>query len=86
VQKDQLSQEKLADEIETETRRALAEGKDENMARNIAAGRVNKEFVKQAVLLEQPYYADPAKSVGQYLSEEAKGHSIIGFTYLAVGQ
>jgi elongation factor Ts len=84
--KDQLSQEKLDSEIEVEKQRAMNEGKDEKMAENIARGRVNKEFVKAAVLMEQPYYADPSKSVSQYLGEEAKGSSVNEFVYLAVGQ
>jgi len=86
VNKADLSQEKLAAEIEIETQRAINEGKDEKLAKNIATGRVNKEFVKRAVLLEQPYYIDPSKSVSQYLAEEAKGAKIVSFAYLAVGQ
>ncbi|MFY9235072.1 MAG: translation elongation factor Ts [Fimbriimonadaceae bacterium] len=85
VRKDQLSQEKLDAEIEIETQRAINEGKDEKIARNVAQGRVNKEFVKKAVLLEQPFYADAAKSVQQYLQEEAKGAEVKDFVYLAVG-
>lgn len=85
VGKDDLSQEKIDAEIEVETQRAVNEGKDEKIARNIAQGRVNKEYIKRVALLEQPFYLDPAKSVGQFLGEEAKGHSIVGFTYLTVG-
>jgi len=85
VSKDQLSQEKIDKEIEVETQRAINEGKDEKMAKNIAQGRVNKEFVKKAVLLEQPFYIDPSKSVGQYLKEEAKGANVKDFLYLSVG-
>jgi elongation factor Ts len=85
VSKDQLSQEKINKEIEVETQRAINEGKDEKMAKNIAQGRVNKEFVKKAVLLEQPFYIDPSKSVAQYLKEEAKGANITDFLYLSVG-
>lgn len=84
VSKDQLSQEKIDSEIETETRRAMAEGKPEELARNIAKGRVNKEFVKEAVLLEQPFYVDPSKSVAQFLQENG-GAKVVGFEYLAVG-
>ncbi len=84
--KEDLSQELLEREIETETKRAVAEGKDEKIARNIALGRVNKEYVKKAALLEQPFYKDPAKAVSQYLLEEAKGTKIAKFVYLAVGQ
>lgn len=86
VNKEELSQDMLAKEMETEIRRAIAEGKDEKTAENVAKGRVNKEFVKKAVLLEQVFYADNAKTVSQYLTEEGKGHAILGFTYLSVGQ
>lgn len=86
LKKEDLSQEKLAAEIEIETHRAMNEGKDEKLARNIATGRVNKEFVKRAVLTEQPFYIDPAKTVGQFLAEEAKGTNLLSFAYLAVGQ
>jgi elongation factor Ts len=84
VNKEQLSAEKIAAEIDVETKRAIAEGKDEKMAENIAKGRVNKEFVKKAVLLEQPYYADAAKSVSQHL-QESGGSKVSEFVYLAVG-
>ena len=86
VRKEDLSQEKLDAELEIQFKRAIEEGKPENIARNIAQGRVNKEFVKEVVLLEQPFYLDQNKSVGQYLAEEAKGAEIKGFIYLAVGQ
>ncbi len=86
VSKEQLPQEKIAQEIEVETQRAMNEGKPENIARNIATGRVNKEYVKRAVLLEQPYYKDPNKSVSQFLGEEAKDAKVVEFAYLAVGQ
>lgn len=86
VSKEQLSQEKLNAEIEIETKRAIEEGKKEDIARNIAQGRVNKEYIKKVVLLEQPFYIDPNKSVAQYLAEEAKGAKISSFVYLAVGQ
>lgn len=86
ISKDELSQEKLDAEIELETQRAIKEGKDEKIARNIAQGRVNKEYIKQVVLMEQPFYADQSKSVGQYLSEEAKGAKITSFAFFGVGQ
>ena len=86
LSKDELSQEKIDAEIATETQRAINEGKDPKIAENIAKGRVNKEFIKQVALLEQPFYLDPNKSVGQYLSESAKGSKVVKFEYLAVGQ
>ena len=86
LDKSELSQEKIDAEIATETQRAINEGKDAKIAENIARGRVNKEYIKQVVLLEQPFYLDPSKSVGGYLSESAKGTKIKSFVYLAVGQ
>ena len=47
---------------------------------------MNKEYIKEAVLLEQPFYTDQKKTVGQYVSEIGKGAKIAGFVYLAVGQ
>ncbi len=86
IHKEDLSQEMLDKEIEIETQRAVNEGKDEKIARNIAQGRVNKEYVKKAALMEQPFYADSSKSVAQYLAESAKGTKVTRFVYLAVGQ
>ena len=86
VKKDQLPQDKIDAEVEIEKRRAIEEGKPENIAENIAKGRVNKEYIKKAVLLEQPFYADQNKSVSQYLAESAKGNEVTNFVYLAIGQ
>jgi elongation factor Ts len=86
LKKEDLSQEKIQKEIETEIQRAINEGKDPKIAENIAKGRVNKEFIKEVVLLEQPFYADASRSVGDYLKENAKGSSISEFVYLAVGK
>ncbi|HWD38281.1 MAG TPA: translation elongation factor Ts [Fimbriimonas sp.] len=81
-----LSQASIDKEIEVETKRAIEEGKPENIAANIAKGRVNKEFITKVVLMEQLYYADQSKSVSQYLAESAKGSKVESFVYLAVGQ
>jgi len=86
VTKDQLSKDLLEKEYSIQYTRASEEGKPENIAKNIAEGRVNKEFIKEVVLLEQPFYLDQNKSVSQYLAEEAKGAKISSFIYLAVGQ
>ena len=86
VSKDQLSQTLLDSEFAVQKQRALNEGKPENIAENIARGRVNKEFIKEAVLLEQPFYKEPGKSVQQWLAEDGKGAKITAFAYLAVGQ
>lgn len=89
VRKEDLPQDVIAKEIEVETQRAINEGKPENIARNIAQGRVNKEFVKQAALLEQPYYADPHKSVSEVVAEFGKAGGgkieVVAFHYFGVG-
>lgn len=89
IAKDEVPQSKIDSEMEIEVQRALKEGKPENIAKNVAMGRINKEYLKQVVLLEQPFYADASKSVGQYLQEEAKAGggslAVKSFHYLGVG-
>jgi len=85
LSKDHLSAEAIEKEIEIEISRAINEGKDEKLARNIATGRVNKEFVKKAALFEQPFYMDPGLSVGQYITQSGSGSTVSEFVYLAVG-
>lgn len=82
--KEEVPQDIIAKELEIETQRAINEGKDANIAKNIAQGRINKEFYKRVVLLEQPFYEDPNKSVGQYLAENG-GIKVKRYVYLAVG-
>lgn len=86
LKKDDLPKDLIDKEIETETQRAINEGKDAKIAENIARGRVNKEYIKRVVLLEQPFYADQSKSVADFLKESAKGSTVVGYVYLAVGQ
>ncbi|RYG44079.1 hypothetical protein EON79_15690 [bacterium] len=86
LKKEDLSQELLAKELELETKRAIDEGKPENIAKNIAQGRVNKEYVNKVVLLEQPFYLEPGKSTSAWLGENAKGATVTKFAYLAAGQ
>jgi elongation factor Ts len=85
VSKDDLSKELLDSEYQIQYTRAIGEGKPANIAENIAKGRVNKEFIKEAVLMEQPFYADPSKTVGQYLAEEAKNTKVLSFRLIRVG-
>lgn len=90
VRKDDLSQELLASEFATEKQRAMNEGKPEEIAEKIAQGRVNKEFINQVVLLEQPFYLDPSKTVGAFVAEQSKAAGgeigVVKYHYLAVGQ
>lgn len=70
ITKDQVPQDKIEAEIEIERQRAINEGKPENIAENIAKGRVQKEWLSKVVLMEQPFYKDAAKTVGQFVKEE----------------
>ena len=45
---------------------------------------MNKEFYSRVVLLEQPFYEDPSKTVAQFLKENGDLR-IEQFVYLAVG-
>lgn len=90
VTKDQVPADVIAHELEVETQRAINEGKSPEIAKNIAQGRINKEYYKAVVLLEQPFYAELGKSAGDFVAEQAKaGNGTIkvkGFTLLAVGE
>ncbi len=89
VNKDSVPAETIDQLVQEQTKRAIEEGKPENVAKNIAQGRVNKEFFQQVVLLEMPFYADAAKTVSQYLTEESKAAGgdikVVNFLRLQVG-
>ena len=88
--KEEVPADIVTKEIEIETARAIEEGKPQNIAENIAKGRVNKEFFQRDVLLEQVFYADTKKNVSAYVSEESKAGSgtiaVKRFVKLVVGQ
>jgi elongation factor Ts len=90
LRKEDLPQELLDQEFKTEVQRAINEGKSPEIAEKMATGRVHKEFVQSSVLLEQPFYLDPKKTVAQYLAEEGKvgGGPIeaVSFVRLEVGR
>ncbi len=90
LHKEQVPQDVIAREMETELQRALNEGKPENIAKNIAQGRINKEFMQSKVLLEQPFYLDSSLTVNQYLENEGKSAGgtikIVNYWRLAVGE
>lgn len=85
LKKDDVPQDKIAAELEIEKKRAMAEGKPENIAENIAQGRINKEFYQSQVLLEQPFYTDAKLTVATYVKQEAPDATVASYTYLAVG-
>lgn len=85
VSKDEIPAEDIAKEIDVEKQRAINEGKPENIAENIAKGRVQKEWLSKVVLLEQPFFRELSKTVGQFLKEEGKGVEVKAFHYYYVG-
>jgi elongation factor Ts len=55
-------------ERELQIRRAVEEGKPQNIAEKVAEGRMNK-FFEEIVLLEQPFIMDDSKTIAQLLAE-----------------
>ena len=72
VNRDEISADVIAKELEIETERAVQEGKPREMAEKIAQGRVNKEFYQSQVLMEQVFYKDNSKKVSDWVNEMAK--------------
>ncbi len=68
---------------EIEKQRALNEGKPEQVAENIARGRVQKGYIQKVALLEQLYYRDESKTIGALLKE--KGADITVQRFCAAG-
>lgn len=64
ISKEQIDQERLSKELESEKQKAIESGKPAEIAEKIAQGRVAKELLSEIVLLEQQWYADLSKKVG----------------------
>ncbi|CUU06868.1 elongation factor Ts [Armatimonadetes bacterium GBS] len=85
ISKDEIPQEELQKELEIEKQRALNEGKPEQVAENIARGRVQKGYIQKVALLEQPYYRDESKTIGALLKEKGADITVQRFVRLEVG-
>lgn len=85
IAKEEVPAEVIEREIEIEKQRALNEGKPDNIAVNIAQGRVNKEFFQKAVLLEQPYYRDNALTIGKLVAQTGNDVQVQRFVRFEVG-
>jgi len=66
VSRDEVTEELLAGEREIALKQAMEQGKPEEIAQKIVAGKMEKFFV-QEVLLEQAFAKEPDKSVKKYL-------------------
>lgn len=69
--KDMVDQDTLEKEKEIYRVQAKNDGKPENIIEKMIMGRVAK-YLKEAVLLEQPFVKDPDLSVAKYVAGEAK--------------
>ena len=68
VKREDVPQDVVEAEKETQKKIAMNEGKPEAIAERIVEGRMNK-FYSEICLLEQPFIKDPDKTVGQLLTE-----------------
>ena len=78
LNKDSVSAEVIAKELEIGKDLAIQEGKPAEMAEKIAAGRLNK-FFKESTLLAQEFIKDNKLSVEQYLKSQDKDLTATGF-------
>ncbi len=85
ITKEEVPAEELEKEMQIEIQRALEEGKPQNIAENIARGRVQKGFIQKTVLLEQPYYRDESKTIGALIRETGADIQVRRFVRLEVG-
>jgi elongation factor Ts len=86
VTRDEVTDELLATEREIALRQSMEQGKPEEIAKKIVAGKMEKFFI-QDVLLEQPFAKDPEKSVGQYLKESCgKEATVVRFVRYKLGE
>jgi elongation factor Ts len=85
LSKDEIPAAVLQQELEIEKQRAINEGKPENVAENIARGRVNKGFIQKVALLEQPFYKDESKTIGDMLKAAGSDLKVVRFVRLEVG-
>ncbi|MCL2538711.1 MAG: translation elongation factor Ts [Oscillospiraceae bacterium] len=74
VDKSEVPSDEIEKEREILLAQALNEGKPQNIAEKMVAGRVNK-YYKDIVLLEQPFVKDDKMSVAQYVANTAKSLS-----------
>lgn len=68
LRREDVPQDIIAHETDIHKRRAIDEGKPENIAEKVAEGRMNK-FYTDVVLMEQPFMKDDSKTIAQLLQE-----------------
>lgn len=84
VDKDDVSQDIIAKEIEIGMEIARNEGKPENMLEKIAQGKLQK-FFKDSTLLNQAFVKDNQMTIRDYLNSVDKEVKVTGFRHLYLG-
>ncbi len=79
---DDLDPEIVEKEKKFLTEQARESGKPENIIESMIKGRINK-FLKEVVLVEQPFVMNPDQTVGAYLKEQ--GMTLNGFVNFKLG-
>lgn len=89
VRREEIPQAVIDAERTIQVNRAVEEGKKPDIAEKVAEGRMNK-FYQELVLLEQPWWKDETKTIGQLLEETVAnvGESIqiARFAVFALGE
>ncbi|MGB1039603.1 MAG: translation elongation factor Ts [Flavobacteriales bacterium] len=83
LNKDSVSDEVIAKELEVGKELAIQEGKPAEMADKIAQGRLGK-FFKENTLMEQAMFSDNKKSVSQFLKETDSDLTVTGFERISL--
>jgi len=78
LDKDDVPEKILAQELEIAKEQARREGKPEEMLEKIAQGKMNK-FFKESTLMNQEFIKDNKLSIRQYLESKDKGLKATGF-------
>jgi elongation factor Ts len=78
LNRDSVSEDVIARELEVGKELARQEGKPEEMLDKIAAGRLNK-FFKENTLVDQDFIKDSKMSVAKYLTSVKAGLEVVDF-------
>jgi elongation factor Ts len=76
IDKDDVPEDVVNNEMEIFKEKARNEGKPENMLEKIAMGRLNK-FYKESTLLNQDFVKDSKKTVAEYIKENAGDAKVV---------
>ena len=84
--REEVTEELLANEREIAMRQAVEQGKPEEIAKKMVAGKMEKFFVTE-VLSEQAFAKDPSVSVGKYLSTSCGENArVVSFVRFKLGE